>query len=363
MSILRQHGRFVLVVMICLAVALVAHGRITPISEEAARSDKAAEESLRGLMRTAIGDVKRAGVTANAEIANRRAWQGLTDTLVSRQATELSYQELEDFRIPAELAGDDAQRESQYAEILRRVQTRLGYARYWGPKRITGDGAGKTEVEYDFAAVSGVDAKPVPARLIRLDLLTRTALAASAANTASSLRVHEFLFREPEVEKLKARIPSVEVGKELGPTGEVTGRRPMLGRIEAQIMVRGLPTEIHRFLALVQHTEVDGVSGRALYFETFRIAKDDWRDSGDDLVTLTGTLVATRVAVQAPLPEASLRRALSRLEREAQAGAAATPPAATGTPATGDADGDSDGAFHSGTKPQDTGRRRPGGGR
>jgi hypothetical protein len=360
MSILRQHGRFVLVVVICLAVGLVAHGRIKPISEDADRSDKAAEDAVRGLMRTAIADVKRAGVTANVEIGNRRAWQGLTETLVTRQATELSYQELEDFRIPAELAGDDAQRENQYAEILRRVQTRLGYARYWGPKRITGDGAGKTEVEYDFAAVSGVDAKPIPARLIRLDLLTRTAVAASSANVSSTLRVQEFRFREPEIDKLKARIPSVEVGKEPGPRGEVPGRRPMLGRIEAVVTVRGLPVEIHRLLALLQNTEVDGVSGRALYFENFRIAKDDWRDSGDDLVTLSGTLVATRVAAQAPLPVASIERALARIPKDSE-------PAATGdgTGAAGTAPGedDSDGAFSSGTKPADTGRRRPGGGR
>jgi len=357
MSILRLHGRFILVVVVCLAVAYLSHTKIKPIGDEAAIASRKAEDAMRGLVRTAVADVKRSGTTANIEIGNRRAWVGLLETLVARQATELSYQEIEDFRIPAELSGDEAQRANQYAEVLRRVQTRLGYARYWGPKRITGDSSGKTEVEYDFGAVTGVGATPIPARLIRLDLLTRAALCASASSSSPTFRVVEFRFKEPELEKLKARIPSVEVGRIPGPGGEVQAPRAMLGRIEAVVTVRGSVGEIQSFLALIQHPEVDGQKGRAVYFENFKISKEDWRDSGDDLVTLTGTLAATRVAIQAPLPPSSIEIALSRQQAAEAANKAAQP-----TPGKTDGD-DSDGAFSSGKSNQDTGRRRPGGGR
>jgi Sec-independent protein translocase protein TatA len=354
---LRMYGRFIIVLLVVLIVMGVAHTKITPIGETARKAENEAMADMRGLV-TAVGqDVKRDNQPANVTIGERRARQSLLETLARGAAESLNYQVLPEFRMPAELAGKDAERNTYYQQTLRRVTNRVGFARFWGPKRLTSAGSAATEVGFDFGDITGPGAGPLEEKMDKLDILSRVA---NAAGSAGVFRVTRFSFRDPQWDRVRARLPSVDGGPVAGAAPNTVGR-PMLRRVEMELEVTATPQAALKLLTDLQTPVGNGVQGRALHLEEFTLSKEDWRDSGDDLVRLTAVLSATRVRIDASLPEESVRRAIARADARAlarqQAATSGTP-----TPGTTDEPDDDFGAPPpgSGTRP---GPRRAGSGR
>ncbi len=353
---LRMYGRFIIVLVVILSVMGVAHVQITPIGESARSTENSSLNDMRTLVTAVAQDVKRDGQPANVTIGERRARHGLLETLARGAGESLNYQVLPEFRMPAERSGDDAARNAYYQDSLRRVTNRIGFARYWGPKRLTSDGGSSTEVGFDFGDIIGPASGPLEDKLDRLDVLNRVAVAAGSAGV---FRVTNFTFRDPDWERVRARLPSVDGGPVPGAPPGTIGR-PMLRRFEIELSVTATPQAVLKMLADLQTPVGNGVQGRALHLEEFMIEKQDWRDSGDDFVRFTGILSATRVRFDASLPEESIRRAIARAEAR-QLAASQQP----GQPATIEPKPDDDDNFGTGA-PSTTirpGPRRPGSGR
>lgn len=316
MRLLTKHWRFIAMLTVSIAFAIYAHKKVDPVKTQTKSDQQSARSTLDQHIGDVLADVETYGMPANAAIVKLRAKRNAMSELVTAQSNALAFQVAADYNIDTLGEGADKDMRSEfYMRRLEDVRNRLRYTRYWEPV-IIGRESQPATVGFDFTLEGGQGGTTLKQKLLRLDILRRVA---GAAERWKVSRVTELSFlADGALNTLEQRIPSAQRGAKTA-SGTTGGTQP-LRTIGLTVKAVGTQAALLAFLGDLQQDEQDGMHGRGLAVENFKIGIEDLFSKGENedfdtrQIPLDVTLVAYSVVPEAELPERSLKQALARLE-------------------------------------------------
>lgn len=284
MKLLKQHARFLIVLVVLLVILMIANGQFNDLSRTIEQRHGQARSLYQANYRALFADAARFGGEP-ATLQGRRIQdktQAATQ-IAGARGERMTFETTPEYSLTA--LSDDASTDDQFAYFQRMdldLQRELGFQRYFAidvrSSRAFGFERPAGDRNYSSRDV---------ARYLRMLDIARTV--AHSADRTGVARLQSLEFRAVN-DALAARGVAAK------------GESPYISGEGLLLSVRATEESLYNFLLELQRPMKGELNNRYLAVESFKFEKADLLEPADNLVSATLTIVAYRVNEESSYP-------------------------------------------------------------